>query len=62
MNLISAIQGFGTWLSNNFDTDQSDEVSTEQLLEMQYEQQKTLLIVIGLVMVFAGWFVYAENL
>lgn len=47
-SLLSATNDFATWIAENFDTDQADEVSTEQLLMMQKRQQQTLLIVMGL--------------
>lgn len=46
--LFSAFGDFGSWLTKNLDTDQADEVTTEQLLKMQKSQQQTLLIVMGL--------------
>lgn len=46
--LLTALAGFGEWLSQNFDTDQADEVSTTQLLQMQKNNQRVLLIVMGL--------------
>ena len=56
--LLSATNDFATWMAENFDTDQSDEVTTEQLLKMQKSQQQTLLIVMGLSIVAMSFTVF----
>lgn len=56
--LLSATNDFATWMAENFDADQSDEVTTEQLLKMQKSQQQTLLIVMGLSIVAMSFTVF----
>ena len=56
--LLSSIGDFGNWIATNFDTDQADEVSTEQLLKMQKSQQQTLLIVMVISLLAMGFTVY----
>lgn len=46
--LFSALGDFAGWLDQNFEAASAEDVSTEQLLKMQKDQQRALLIVFGL--------------
>lgn len=46
--LFSAAGDFAGWLDQNFEASSAEDVSTEQLLHMQKDQQRALLIVFGL--------------
>jgi len=46
--LLSALQDFAGWLDQNFEAASAEDVTMEQMLKMQKDQQRALLIVFGL--------------
>ena len=46
--LLSATDDFLGWLNKNFEASNPEDVTTEQLLKMQKDQQRALLLVFGL--------------